>query len=107
VQALDHATGYLMAAAVLSALREAIQHGKTPQARLSLARTAELLASLRPSATGAQITKAEDADYAPTIESSGWGSGLRLKPPLALAATQMHWDLPAAKTGSSPAQWTA
>ncbi|MBE1295788.1 CoA transferase [Phycobacter azelaicus] len=107
VQALDHATGYLMAAAVLSALREAIQHGKTPQARLSLARTAELLASLRPSATGAQITKAEDADYAPAIESSSWGSGLRLKPPLALAATQMRWDLPASKTGFSPAQWTA
>ncbi len=106
VQALDHATGYLMAAAVLSALREAIHHGKTPQARLSLARTAELLASLRPSATGPRITRSEDGDYAPTIEASGWGPGLRLKPPLALANTPMHWELPAAKTGSSSAHWT-
>lgn len=105
VQALDHATGYLMAAAVISALREAVRHGKTPQARLSLARTAELLASLRPTATGGQITAADPTDFAPRTEASGWGPGLRLTPPLFLQDTQMQWDRPAQKTGSSPAQW--
>ena len=39
VQALDHATGYLMAAAVLSALAESTSRNAVMDARLSLART--------------------------------------------------------------------
>ncbi|MDE4133105.1 CoA transferase [Phaeobacter sp. QD34_3] len=107
VQALDHATGYLMAAAVISALNAATRQDNAPQARLSLARTAELMASLQGSNSGPQITAAETGDYAAAIEQSGWGPGLRLKPPLSLADTRMHWPRPAGKTGSSPAQWTA
>ncbi len=107
VQALDHATGYLLAAAVISALSRATETGKTPQARLSLARTAELLASLRPSQGGPSITQAEAQDYAPSREHSGWGPGLRLKPPLALGETGMRWDLPADKCGSSEPVWTS
>ena len=43
VQALDHGTGYLMAAAVLRALRVRNETGRCDSARLSLARTAALL----------------------------------------------------------------
>ena len=52
VQALDHATGYLMAAAVLSALTAAAQGLPVANGHLSLARTAELLASLTPHSEG-------------------------------------------------------
>ena len=45
VQALDHATGYLMAAAVLRALRRRQASGQIFSARLSLARTGALLVS--------------------------------------------------------------
>jgi hypothetical protein len=43
VQALDHATGYLMAAAAIRGITERLRHGCTQTARLSLARTAKLL----------------------------------------------------------------
>lgn len=42
-QALDHVTGYLMAAAVLQAVVRAVEKGVSTAARLSLARTASLL----------------------------------------------------------------
>ena len=43
VQALDHATGYLMAASALRLLTERLNTGRGCSARLSLARTAKLL----------------------------------------------------------------
>ncbi|MBT9560414.1 MAG: CoA transferase [Myxococcales bacterium] len=46
VQALDHATGYLEAAAAIRGLTERERHGNTTEYRLSLARTAHLLESL-------------------------------------------------------------
>ncbi|NSY39921.1 CoA transferase [Leisingera sp. ANG59] len=105
VQALDHATGYLMAAAVLSALTSAARGEAVPQARLSLARTAELLAGMEKSAEGSDITGPEDADYSPNIETSGWGPGNRLAAPLRLSGTAMHWELPATRCGSAAAAW--
>ena len=43
LQALDHATGYLMAASAIQALGERLKSGCGGSARLSLARTATLL----------------------------------------------------------------
>jgi crotonobetainyl-CoA:carnitine CoA-transferase CaiB-like acyl-CoA transferase len=107
VQALDHATGYLMAAAVLSALRQAVVTGKTQTARLSLARTAEQLASLPEQTTAAPLLgQATPADYCSQLEDSSWGPALRLRPALQIGATQMHWDRPAQACGSAPARWS-
>ncbi len=47
VQALDHATGYLMAAAAITGLTGRLLVGSTMTAKLSLARTAHLLVSHR------------------------------------------------------------
>lgn len=105
VQALDHATGYLMAAAVLSALNAAARGAAVPQARLSLARTAVLLNELVKTATGPDITSAIDTDYDSSIEHSGWGPAQRLAAPLQLSSTVMHWDHPAQKCGSAAAKW--
>ncbi|WP_171125843.1 MULTISPECIES: CoA transferase [unclassified Ruegeria] len=105
VQALDHATGYLMAAAILSALAEAASGGSVMQARLSLARTAELLASLAKSEPSEDITQAMPADFSDTPENSGWGKGHRLKPALSVGKANMDWPLPASKLGSSPPNW--
>ncbi|AHC99655.1 CoA transferase [Leisingera methylohalidivorans] len=105
VQALDHATGYLMAAAVLSALAAAAQGEEVPAARLSLARTAELLAGLQKYAEGLDLTKPADSDYNPEIENSGWGPGRRLAAPLGLDTSRMRWDRPASRCGSAPACW--
>lgn len=106
VQALDHATGYLMAAAVLSALSAAAKGQSVPQARLSLARTAVLLDSLEKTTPGPEIDTPTDADYSSTPEHSGWGPGQRLAPPLQLTSTKMVWDHPAAQCGSAVATWS-
>ncbi|MEW2912923.1 CoA transferase [Leisingera sp. JC11] len=105
VQALDHATGYLMAAAVLSALTAAAQGEAVPTARLSLAHTAELLAGMGKTAKGPDIAGPKDDDYLPHIETSSWGSGRRLAAPLTLNGTAMHWELPATRCGSAAAAW--
>lgn len=105
VQALDHATGYLMAAAVVSALTAAMAQGHTCNARLSLARTAEELVCLPQILQGPEIAKAKDTDYDPESEISSWGPGLRLKPALHIGQIPMRWSTPARACGTAPAQW--
>ncbi len=105
VQALDHATGYLMAAAVLSALAQAAAGDSIMHAHLSLARTAELLAVLSKTSEGKDITTAAAKDYASSVEDTGWGPGHRLKPALSVGSAKMQWRLPASKLGTADASW--
>ncbi len=105
VQALDHATGYLIAAAVLSALAEAASGNSIMHAHLSLARTAELLAILGKTDTGQDAITANQSDYGEETEQSGWGPGHRLKPALTIGQTVMRWDLPAPQLGTSEPTW--
>lgn len=105
VQALDHATGYLMAAAVLSALAEAASGNSIMHAHLSLARTAELLAVLGKDDVEAEPIIPMPTDYSPATEASGWGPGHRLRPALSLGDAVLQWDLPASKLGTSEPVW--
>ncbi|WP_209598244.1 CoA transferase [Ruegeria sp. HKCCSP351] len=105
VQALDHATGYLMAAAVLSALAEAASGNSIMHAHLSLARTAELLAVLGKDDVEAETITPTPTDYSPATEASGWGPGHRLRSALSLGDTVLQWDLPASKLGTSKPVW--
>ncbi len=105
VQALDHATGYLMAAAVLSALAEAAQSNSVMHAQLSLARTAELLAVLGKTDAADEIGEVTKSDYSKTMENSGWGPGYRLKSPLTVGGTELRWPRPANKLGTSDPVW--
>ncbi len=118
VQALDHATGYLMAAAAIKALVDARTKNEIDNARLSLARTAELLIS-EPSTGIEPSAKSEpSAQYKPSAQSepaaehysefeeqTPWGPALRLKPALAVENAPMHWALPACNLGSSSPEW--
>ncbi|WP_102106917.1 CoA transferase [Oceaniglobus roseus] len=104
VQALDHATGYLMAAAVVGELaRGRAGQGLRPL-RLSLARTAELLAGMTPGVQGA-MAAATPADYADGVERTVWGVARRLRPALEIDGVPMHWERPAAALGSSAPVW--
>ncbi|MFH0022551.1 CoA transferase [Pseudomonas fluorescens] len=104
VQALDHATGYLMAASALRLLTERLAHGRGGSARLSLARTAKLLIEHGPGTN--EPLRAEDAlDQAPAIEQTAWGPAQRLRVPVQISGTGVQWDLPAAELGSHQAQW--
>ncbi|MYN27819.1 CoA transferase [Duganella levis] len=108
VQALDHATGYLMAAAVVRALIVRLNEGRALHARLSLARTAMLLTdALAPAAAPLVNTLAPtgDRDFAPQLEQTEWGPARRYRPPVEIAGAAMVWDRPASSLGSSAARW--
>ncbi|OWU86200.1 CAIB/BAIF family CoA transferase [Oceanicola sp. 22II-s10i] len=105
VQALDHATGYLMAAAALRLIHQAAAGEGAGRARLSLARTGELVCSHRQEVPGTLALKPSDADYAEAVEQSPWGPSRRLRPSLTVAGAPMHWDRSAQVLGSSPPEW--
>ena len=105
VQALDHATGYLMAAAVIRGLVERMTTARGFQARLSLARTAAMLVDgARDDASGT-MASAEESDWSTEIERTDFGSARRLRGPVAVGDVGMRWDLPASRLGSSAAVW--
>jgi len=104
-QALDHATGYLMAAAVVRALISRLD-GHTLHARLSLARTAKLLTDA-PAGMPSELMPAAEPDFAAALEQTGWGPGRRYRPPVSIDGAPMAWKRPAASLGSSQACWTA
>ncbi len=105
VQALDHATGYLMAAAVIRGLMHRLGNGRGFEARASLARTAQLLVEVPAGRTEASFEASRDTDFSLELERTAFGQAQRLKPPVIVGDAAMHWDQPAASLGSSPARW--
>jgi len=106
VQALDHATGYMMAAAVLEGLRQRRVNGTGWQARLSLARTALLLQQHGAAPQGEQrgITP-QPHDALSALEINRWGIGERLRAAAYLPGTPMLCAAPAQLPGSSHPCW--
>jgi hypothetical protein len=105
VQANDHATGYLMAAAAIRGLTQRASTGRGFEARASLARTAQLLISEPGEKAPGDFAPATEDEYSPSIEVTGFGPARRLRPPVAIAGAPMHWDRPAVKLGSSEPAW--
>jgi len=97
-QALDHGTGYLLAAAACRALTE----GRA-RSRLSLARTARLLVDLgeNPSACP------ELGDAAELFErnDTAWGPVLQVRCAGGIDGFQPRWAFPAGPTGQHQARW--
>ncbi|MCC9196379.1 CoA transferase [Arthrobacter sp. zg-Y820] len=125
VQALDHATGYLTAAAALQAWLRRLD-GEVGSARLSLARTAAELRHLAdrqvsdgtpgempdggaPAGSGAAARTAESGPLQQLEEETFWGPALRLVPPVRFAGAgpqpHLSWDMPAGPLGSADPHW--
>ncbi|MFG2355577.1 CoA transferase [Streptomyces sp. NPDC048521] len=103
-QALDHGTGYLLAAAVLRALTEQSYDGHSRCVRLALARTAHWLTDgIRPEpATGTPY----EGPGAWLAETDGPLGRLRhALPPVSFAGGPANWARPAVPWGSDPAVW--
>lgn len=107
VQALDHATGYLLAAAAIRALISRMTGEGPLTARLSLARTAKLLIDHRSNPNDFEFEKASAQDYGVSLEQSAWGPAHRLLPPVTIEGAPMWWDRPASQLGSASATWFA
>lgn len=82
-QALDHGTGYLLAAGVLRALTERQADGRGRHLRFSLAGTADWL----------------------TETSSPYGRLRHALPPVRYGGAPRNWAAPAARWGADPAVW--
>ncbi|WP_236034087.1 CoA transferase [Belnapia mucosa] len=105
VQALDHATGYLMAAAAVHGLIARIRNATAVSAKLSLARTAAVLLDSGGIPSGPAFSEPRDNDYAPDFEHTTWGPALRLRSPILIGDMPLHWDHPASALGSVNASW--
>lgn len=106
VQALDHSTGYLMAAAVCRGLAQRQLTGCGYRSRLSLARTAKALVDWGRHDGDSSINAERDDDLGHVIEETTWGPARRLKSPVLIAGTPLYWARPATALGTAPAQWT-
>jgi crotonobetainyl-CoA:carnitine CoA-transferase CaiB-like acyl-CoA transferase len=109
-QALDHATGYLMAASVVHALDKRRQSGAVLQARLSLARTAVLLEQLMlkqggDDPAGALIGDPVPGDFQEAPEQTEWGPMQRLRWPVEIQGCQPSFDIASGNLRTSPAIW--
>ncbi len=105
VQALDHATGYLLAAAAVRGLRERRTTGAAATVRCSLARSAALLLDGPPGSFDDALAPLADDDWAPAPERTAWGVVRRLRPPLVIEGAPMRWDRPASPLGAHSATW--
>lgn len=104
VQALDHATGYLLAAAAVRGVTQRRVTGEGCQVQASLARTARLLMD-GPQAIQLPLAAADADDFAPEIEHTSWGPAQRLKAAAQVEGAPSRWELPARALGSDSAQW--
>lgn len=120
-QALDQATGWLMAAAVLAGLTGRLRDGTGMRARLSLARTAVELEEARRAAADAASDAASAAvpgEVSPSTPASTrwdtppstrldtpWGAAELLAPPFAVDGVALGWDRGPRPLGSDPARW--
>ena len=105
VQALDHATGYLMAAAAIRGITGRLRRGGGCEVRFSLARTAKLLIDHGSNHQDPPLLAETQADHSPAIEATDWGQAQRLAPPALVSGAPIGWYHPARNLGSAVPRW--
>ena len=106
VQALDHATGYVMAATAIRAVTRRLDDRIGTEARLSLARTAKLLTDGGAAGPSSPHAAETPAMLSSAVEQTDWGDAQRLAPPAAVTGVAMQWAHPARKLGSAAPVWS-
>lgn len=112
VQALDYATGYLAAAAVLAGLAQRVLVGRGIRSRLSLARTAVELEVARGLGgefesveVGTGETAGEPEPPRTVALATPWGPARVPPPPFGLDGVRLGFDRGPSDLGSGPAVW--
>ena len=108
-QALDHGTGYLLAAAACRALTQAVQGDGVRDVRLSLARTAHWLMRLGEAAAPGGSFDFSREHAAPWLETtdSVWGTLQRVRAPGEIEGLSAFWTEPPGPLGSDRPAWKA
>ncbi|MFE2587246.1 CoA transferase [Streptomyces sp. NPDC059378] len=102
-QALDHGTGYLLAAGVLRALTEQSYDGGSRFVGLALARTAAWLTEITPGVPGAVPYEGPEPWLAGT--DSGIGRLRYALPPVSFRGGPADWARPPGPWGTDEARW--
>lgn len=108
VQALDHATGYLMAAAALAGVARRIRDGVGSRSRLSLARTAVELERARSTARFVPngTSGASKVRFGTNRRiTTPWGAADVAGAPLAIDGVDVRWERGPRALGSDAAEW--
>ena len=106
-QALDHASGYLMAAGAMIARARQAREGGSWHVEVSLAQTGRWLASLGRQHQGLAAPDPTLAGVGDLLEEceSGFGRLRAVRHAARLSETPAQWTLPAMPLGSHPATW--
>lgn len=106
-QALDRATGYLMAFAVMVALRRRASEGGSWHVQASLAQTGRWLRGLGRVDGGLDVAMPSFDDIADLMEAfpSGFGDLTTVRHAAQLSATPVRWELPAMPLGTHVPAW--
>jgi crotonobetainyl-CoA:carnitine CoA-transferase CaiB-like acyl-CoA transferase len=105
VQALDQATGTLMAAAAVRGITRRTHTGSGSRASLSLARTAQLLTGYGVIAPQDAIDPDRPDDLNPAVEHTEWGPARRLVAPFHVEGVHLAARVPARSLGSDRPRW--
>lgn len=106
-QALDHGTGYLLAAAVLHALTQRQLNGRGTRLRLSLAGTADWLIGLpRTDGAGPDAEQGRTPDRWLTETPSPYGLLRHARPPIGYAGAPATWTRGPSRWGTDRPSWT-
>ncbi|MBT7758525.1 MAG: CoA transferase, partial [Rhodospirillaceae bacterium] len=106
-QALDHASGYFMAAAAMATLARRAREGGSWHIRVSLARTGRWIQSLGQIKNGFDCADPAFDDVRDLMEqnNSGFGELTAVRHAAQMSETPCHWSRPAMPLGSHPPVW--
>jgi crotonobetainyl-CoA:carnitine CoA-transferase CaiB-like acyl-CoA transferase len=106
-QALDHATGYLMAFGAMMALERKVREGGSWHVRVSLAQTGRWLAGLGRLERGFAATDPKQADVADQLDEMDTPMGrlTYVRHAALLSETPAHWSRPPARLGANAPMW--
>lgn len=105
-QALDHATGYLLAIAAMAALKRRIEEGGSWHVRLSLAQTGFWLRQLgRIDGMNCPDPKLDDVRDCLEETASGFGRLTTVRHAAVMSETPPHWMRPSVPLGTDAAAW--
>jgi len=107
MQALDHASGYLLAFGIMAALHRRVTEGGSWHVQVSLARTGHWIRSLGRIENGFSVPDQTADDIPDLFETtpSGFGEMTAIRHAAQMSETPAHWDLPSVPLGSHMPRW--